>query len=164
MRSNLWLNWIGLKELPTFIEERFSFEVHRKSYSRWKKCTFDLGLRKFSNMFDFPNFQLKIHHDTSFKWKSVQHESCSPWSHLSKMFKIISFGSKLKDLRMGAVWGTIWKNVMIQFNSTMHGLMQHLQHDMYIFLDLCQSFFGLCTHQCKHAYLNFYFWHLNGSV
>ena len=49
----------------TFIKERFSFEVHRKSYSRWKKWTFDLGLRKFSNMFDFPNFQLKIHHDTS---------------------------------------------------------------------------------------------------
>jgi hypothetical protein len=55
----------------TFIKERFSFEVHRKSYSRWKNWTFDFGLRKFSNMFDFPNFQLKIHHDTSFKWKSV---------------------------------------------------------------------------------------------
>ena len=84
----------------TFIKERFSFEVHRKSYSRWKKWTFDLGLRKFSNMFDFPNFQLKIHHDTSFKWKSVEHESCSSWSNLSKKSKFIHFGQELYRLRM----------------------------------------------------------------
>ena len=68
----------------TFMKEPFSFEVHRKSYSRWKKWTFDLGLRIFLNMFDFPNFHLKIHHDPSFKWKSVQHESCYPWSNISK--------------------------------------------------------------------------------
>ena len=85
----------------TFIKERFSFEVHRKSYSRWKKWTFDLGLRKFSNMFDFPNFQLKIHHDTSFKWKSVQHESCFPWPHHSKTSKITSFGQSNIGLEHG---------------------------------------------------------------
>jgi len=131
------------------MKEHFPFEAHRKSYSRWKKWTFDLGLRKFSHMFDFPNFHLKLHHGPSFKWKSVQHESCSPWSHLSKKSKIIPFRSKLKDLRMGAMRGTIWKNFMIQFNSTMHGLMQHLQHDMCRLLELCQSFFGLCTRPCK---------------
>jgi hypothetical protein len=51
-----------------------------------------LVLRKISIMFDFPNFQLKLHHDPSFKWKSIQHESCSPWSHLSKSSKITSYG------------------------------------------------------------------------
>ena len=55
----------------TFMKELFPFEVHSKSYSRWKKWTFGLVLRKFSNMFDFPNFHLKIHHDPSFKWKKV---------------------------------------------------------------------------------------------
>jgi hypothetical protein len=51
----------------TFMKEPIPFEAHSKSYSRWKKCSFDLVLRKISIMFDFPNFQLKLHHDPSFK-------------------------------------------------------------------------------------------------
>ena len=47
------------------VKEPFSFEAHRKSYSRWKKWSFDLVLRKSSTMFDFSNFHLKIHHDLS---------------------------------------------------------------------------------------------------
>ena len=62
----------------TFMNKYFPFETHSKSYSRWKKWIFDLVLRKFSIMFDFSNFHLKIHHDPRFKWKSGQHESCSP--------------------------------------------------------------------------------------
>ena len=47
----------------TLVKKPFPFKAHSKSYSRWKKWLFDLVLRKFSIMFDFPNFHLKIHHD-----------------------------------------------------------------------------------------------------
>ena len=57
----------------TFVKKPFSFGAHSKSYSRWKKWSFDLGLRKFSIMFDFSNFHLKIHHYLRSKWKNVQH-------------------------------------------------------------------------------------------
>jgi hypothetical protein len=51
-------------------------------------------------MLKFSNFHLKIHHDTSFKWKSVQHESCSSWSNLSKKSNFIHFGQDLNGLHM----------------------------------------------------------------
>ena len=53
----------------TLVKKPFSFGAHSKSYSRWKKWSFDMVLRKFSNMFDFSNFHLKIHHDLSFNGK-----------------------------------------------------------------------------------------------
>jgi len=55
-------------------------------------------------MLKFPNFHLKIHHDTSFKWKSVEHESCSSWSNLSKKSKFIHFGQELLGMRMAWTW------------------------------------------------------------
>ena len=136
----------------TFIEERFSFEVHRKSYSRWKKCTFDLGLRKFSNMFDFPNFHLKIHHDPSFKWTSVQHESCSPWSHLSKTSKIISFGPKLNDLRMVSLWEVFWQDWTPHDHFHLHACTWWFQQTLYTIWDWIASLLRpkwLPMHPCK---------------
>ena len=104
----------------TLMKKLFQFEVPSKSYSRWKMWTFDLVLRNFSNMFDFPNFHLKIHHDTSLKWKCFQHESCSPWPHLSKKSKIISFGSKLRDLRITPLWGLFWQVLDSSDHSSLH--------------------------------------------
>ena len=51
----------------TLIKELFSFEVHIKSYLRWKKWSFDFIQRNVSTMFDFCNFHIKIHHDTGSK-------------------------------------------------------------------------------------------------
>jgi len=135
----------------TLMKEIFSYEFHRKSYSRWKKWTYDLGLRKFSNMFDFPNFHLKLHHDPSFKWKSVQYESCSSWSHLSKKSYIISFGQRMKDLRMGAMWETIWMIFTSTFQTRLHGHMTWFQHDSHSLLELNTSLDGPITRPCKHA-------------
>ena len=56
----------------TLMKELFPFETHSKSYSRWKKWTFDLVLRKFSTVFDFSNLHLKIHHDPDSKWEKFQ--------------------------------------------------------------------------------------------
>ena len=68
----------------TLMKTRFSFGAHIKSYPRWNIWTYGLTLRKYFDMLKFPNFHLKVHHDPSSKRKTVQHQTCSPWSKLSK--------------------------------------------------------------------------------
>ena len=129
----------------TFIKERFSFEVHRKSYSRWKKWTFDLGLRKFSNMFDFPNIQLKFHHDTSSNEKVFNMKVVSLDLTIPKRPRSPHLAKVTKDLCMGASWRTIWMFSTSIFHTQLHGLPTWIQHDAHSFLDQNTSFHGPST-------------------
>ena len=37
----------NIERFKTLMKEPFSFEAHRKRYSRWRKLSFDFVLRKF---------------------------------------------------------------------------------------------------------------------
>ena len=107
-------------------------------------------LEFFFDMFDFPNFHLKISHDPSFKLKSVQHKSCSYWYNLSKKSNFIPFGQSMSDLCMAWTWMTIWHKWTWNFHTQLHGLPLWLQQCLYLFLDLKRWLHGPITRPCTH--------------
>ena len=109
-----------IERYTTLVKEPFPFETHSKSYSRWKKW-----------IFDFSNFNLKIHHDPRFKWKSIQHESYYHWSHLYKKSNIISFGSKLRDFCMASLWEVFWQILNSNDHTHLHASTWWIQYTLH---------------------------------
>ena len=103
-------------------------------------------------MFDFSNLHIKIHHDTSSKWKRVQQQSCSPLCYLSKTSKIMAFGSFLSDLRMVTLHGLFWQLL----NSIFKYLCMASCYDLSMFCariwTQCNHHLGLNACPCTHAH------------
>ena len=82
-----------------------------RSYQKFPKGKMTYGF-KFPKMASFwNNFNSTFHHQKSFKWNFVEHESCRSFSPISKKSKIVRIGWTVEE-----IWSNYHRACMAKFS------------------------------------------------